>query len=119
MNKSHERTILNIWKSVIKVPRRGEIARQRRAFKLLLVTSGGIAHLVRRSSEELENLAKRKICGADLRKTLRQLAAVELRSRRAMEALARAKSEKARLIRHAGDPDPRSNNPHDAGPACR
>jgi hypothetical protein len=56
----------------------GKTGSQKRAFRLILDIRGGAGFVACRPVTELEELAKRGVCSADLRATLRGMARVEL-----------------------------------------
>jgi hypothetical protein len=79
----------------------GKTGSQTHAFRLLLVTHGGIEFLASKPAIELEELGRRGVCSSNLHMILRQLAGVELRHRRLRQDLAGLRLEWDKLTSDA------------------
>ena len=76
----------------------GKTGSQKRAFKELLKIRGGVEFIVCRPWAELDELARRGVCSANLRTILPELAGVALQRRKVLSDL---ESQMRRLLRDA------------------
>lgn len=90
----------------------GKIGSQTRAFRLLLVTHGGVGFIASRPEAELAELGRRGICSVNLSVILRKMAGLELQCRQGLIDVSGFKAQVHRLMCEAATPC--SKNP--AGP---
>jgi hypothetical protein len=95
--------IIRFWDLANRDPSKtnGKIGSQKRAFKLLLSISGGVEFIAREPRAELDELARRGVCSANLRTVLPELVSVALQRRRILLDLADLESQFRRLLRDA------------------
>src|ERR1700730_14727717 len=105
--------ISQVWELANMDPNKtgGKTGSQTRAFRLLLVTHGGIEFIACRPATELEELGRRGVCSSNLHMILRQLAGVELRARGLRQDLAGLRLEWERLTSDAASPENLKTNP--------
>jgi hypothetical protein len=77
---------------------KGKIGNQKRAFKELLKIRGGVEFIICRPWAELDELARRGVCSANLRSILPELVGVALQRRKILSDL---DSQIRRLLRDA------------------
>ena len=95
----------------------GKTGSQTRAFRLLLVTHGGVGFIASRPETELAELGRRGICSANLSVILRKMAGLELQSRQGLIDVSGFEAQVRRLNCEA--PTPCSKNPAGAGRVSR
>ena len=95
--------ITRLWELANTTPSQtnGRTGGQRDAFGTLLDIRGGVGFIVCRPVTELEELARRGVCSANLYTVLREMARVELRRRQLLIDLAELELEIRRLRRAA------------------
>jgi hypothetical protein len=95
--------IIRFWDLANRDPSKtnGKIGSQKRAFKELLSISGGVEFIARHPWAELDELARRGVCSANLRTVLPELTGVALQRRKVLLGLADLESQIRRLLRDA------------------